>query len=85
MKLHEYPVDLAQAFWTATAAFVACFVVTVAVSIATTPTKNDEELKGLVYSLTPKERDANVPLFIRPAFLGTVVLIAVVVLNWIFR
>ncbi len=35
-------------------AFTACFVLTLVISLATKRTKTDEELKGLVYSLTPK-------------------------------
>ena len=49
---------MAQNFWTAIWAWTVCFVVTIAVSLATSP-KPDEELKGLVYGLTPHESDRN--------------------------
>src|SRR5437667_3844028 len=49
--LHIYPSELAQAFWTAIFAWSACFVITIMVSLATRP-RHDQELVGLVYSLT---------------------------------
>ena len=52
-----YGSDLAQAFWTAIAAFLTCIVVTVAVSLTTRPAE-EKSLKGLVYSLT---RAARIP------------------------
>jgi len=52
--------------------------------VATRRTKTDAELKGLVYSLTPKIVDHDAPVWQRPAVVGTVLLIACVILNWIF-
>jgi SSS family solute:Na+ symporter len=82
---HQYPADMAQNFWQAIYAFVACFVATLLISLATPRTKTDEELKGLVYSLTPKIREHGIPWYKQPATLGVIVLIATVVLNLIFR
>ena len=48
---------MAQNFWLASFAFTVCFVLTLVISLATRRTKTDEELKGLVYSLTPKLKD----------------------------
>src|SRR4029078_906722 len=48
-----YPSELAQTFWTAIIAWVTCFVVTIVVSLATRP-RPEQELVGLVYSLTPR-------------------------------
>jgi SSS family solute:Na+ symporter len=53
--VHEYPVEMAQAFWTAILSFTTSVVVTVGLTLVTKRTKTDEELKGLVYSLTPRE------------------------------
>ena len=44
------------------------------VSLATRRNKTDEELKGLVYSLTPKYRDNDLVWYKRPIFLGVLIL-----------
>jgi SSS family solute:Na+ symporter len=81
--LHTYPSELAQTFWTAIAAWITCFVVTVLVSVATRPRPADE-LRGLVYSLTPRPSDAGLPLLKRPWVLAAVVLALTVALNLVF-
>jgi SSS family solute:Na+ symporter len=81
--LHTYPSELAQTFWTAIAAFVSCVVVSIVVSLVTRP-RPEEELKGLVYSLTPKPADTVLPLLKRPTTLAIAVLVAAGVLNLIF-
>jgi SSS family solute:Na+ symporter len=83
MKI-EFPSEMAQNFWLAAFAFTVCFVLTLVISLATSRTKTDEQLKGLVYSLTPKIVEHNVPVWQRPAVVGTVLLIACVILNFIF-
>jgi SSS family solute:Na+ symporter len=75
---------MAQNFWLASFAFIACFVLTVAISLGTKRTKSDEELKGLVYSLTPKIKDDERHFLLRPAVLGTILILACVILNIIF-
>ncbi len=80
----EFPSEMAQNFWLAGFAFTVCFVLTLVISLATRRTKTDPELKGLVYSLTPKIVDHDVPVWQRPAVVGTVLLIACVILNFIF-
>jgi SSS family solute:Na+ symporter len=80
----EFPSEMAQNFWLATFAFLVCFGLTLFISLATQRTKNDEQLKGLVYSLTPRIVDQNVPFWQRPAVVGTVLLIGCVILNLIF-
>jgi SSS family solute:Na+ symporter len=54
---HVYPSEMAQNFWTAIWAWSACFVITILVSLATKRTKTDDELRGLVYSLTEKIKE----------------------------
>jgi SSS family solute:Na+ symporter len=82
--LHTYPSEMAQNFWTAIFAWTSCFVATIVISLLTRPNKSDEDLKGLVYALTPRQRDEHLPWFKRPATLGVVVLALTLVLNIIF-
>ncbi|HEY9384398.1 MAG TPA: sodium:solute symporter family protein [Gemmatimonadales bacterium] len=82
--LHTYPSEMAQNFWTAIFAWSACFAATIAISLATARSKSDEELKGLVYSLTPRQQDGRLPWLKRPATLGAIVLGLTLVLNLIF-
>ena len=81
--IHYYPSELAQTFWTAIVAWVTCFVVTIIVSLATRP-RDPEELRGLVYSLTPRPRDEGLAWYARPWVLAVVVLSLTVALNLIF-
>jgi SSS family solute:Na+ symporter len=75
---------MAQNFWLATFAFLVCFVMTAGISLATRRTKPDEELAGLVYSLTPKIKVEGTPWYQRPGVIGTALLGACAVLNLIF-
>jgi SSS family solute:Na+ symporter len=76
--------DMAQNFWLASFAFIACFAITLAVSLATARTKTDEELAGLVYSLTPKIVDREAAWWLRPSVIGTLLLLGCVILNVVF-
>src|SRR5262249_27414318 len=80
----QFPSEMAQNFWLAAFAFTACFVLTLVISLMTRRTKTNEELKGLVYSLTPKIVDHDQPFWQRPAVVGIVLLIVCVILNVIF-
>jgi SSS family solute:Na+ symporter len=86
MKPVSFPSEMAQNFWLASFAFTACFVLTLAISLATRRTKTNEELTGLVYSLTPKltDQDQERLWFLRPGVLGIVLLVGCAVLNYIF-
>jgi solute:Na+ symporter, SSS family len=81
--LHHYPSDMAQNFWGAIFAFSANFLVTVMVSLATTP-RPESELVGLVHSLTPKPPHAHIEWWKRPEALGVAILICAVALNIFF-
>jgi solute:Na+ symporter, SSS family len=81
--LHTYPSELAQTFWTAIVAWTTCFVVTILVSLATRPRAPDE-LRGLVYSLTPRLNESELRWYQRPWVLATVVLLLTVALNVTF-
>jgi SSS family solute:Na+ symporter len=80
----KFPSEMAQNFWLAAFAFTVCFTLTLVISLATKSQKSDEDLKGLVYSLTPKIVDNNMPVWQRPAVVGTVLIIVCVILNIIF-
>ena len=82
--LHVYPSEMAQNFWTAIIAWTSCFVTTIAISLATRRNKSDEELAGLVYSLTPRITDQELVWYKRPAALGGAVLSLTLVLNIVF-
>jgi len=82
--LHLYASQMAQNFWTAIYAFGVCFLVTVGVSLVTRP-RPEQDLKGLVYSLTPRLHAAGERWYARPAVLGACVLAGAIVLNLIFR
>jgi len=83
--IHTYPSEMAQAFLTAIWAFGTCFVATTVISLITARTKSDDELRGLVYSLTPKVRDEHPRWYAKPAFIGVVILClmaALIVIFW---
>jgi SSS family solute:Na+ symporter len=80
---HTYYSEMAQNFWTAIDAWTLCFLVTIAISLATRP-RPDEELRGLVYSLTPHHGDRAPQWWKRPEVLGVVVIASVTLLNIIF-
>jgi len=82
--LHTYPSEMAQNFWTAIFAWTTCFLTTIVVSMLTRPNTTDEELRGLVYALTPRPREEGVPVWKQPAALALVVLAITLVLNILF-
>jgi solute:Na+ symporter, SSS family len=81
--VHTYPSELAQTFWTAIIAWSTCFVVTIVVSLVTRP-RPDDELRGLVYALTPRPSDGHLPLRARPWTLAAIVLVLTLGLNLLF-
>jgi len=76
--------EMGQNFWMAIIAWSACFGLTVLISLLTRRTKTDDELKGLVYSLTPKPKSEDEAWYKRPVLVGVLVMIAVVILNLLF-
>ena len=81
--VHTYRSELAQTFWTAIVAWTTCFVATIVVSLLTRP-REERELQGLVYSLTPRPEDGDVSWYKRPASLAIVVMVLVLGLNVVF-
>jgi len=78
-----YPSEMAQNFWTAIWAWLTCFLVTIAVSMMTLA-RDEKELVGLVYSLTERPKEEDLPWYMRPVFLGCTVLILAIALNLVF-
>jgi SSS family solute:Na+ symporter len=84
-SVHTYPVEMAQNFWTAIYAFSAAAVLTVVISLMSKNPKSEEDLNGLVYSMTPRLDDSGVIWYKRPWFLAVIVGImffALTILFW---
>ena len=81
---YQFTSAMAQNFWLAIVAWSSCFIATIAISLATTRTKTDGELKGLVYYLTDRITEENEPAWKKPAVVGTVVLLVALALNILF-
>jgi solute:Na+ symporter, SSS family len=79
-----YGSDMAQNYWMAIYSWTTCFVVTIVISLATSRTKSDDELRGLVYSLTPRAHEDHVAWYAKPGALAVALLAVTVVLNIIF-
>jgi SSS family solute:Na+ symporter len=82
--LHTYPSEMAQNFWTAIWSWSTCFGVTVLVSLLTRRTKDDEDLRGLVYSLTERHDERHLAWYRRPIYLGALILAGAFLLNILF-
>jgi SSS family solute:Na+ symporter len=82
--LHVYASDMGQNFWTSIWAWSSCFSLTILISLLTKRDKTDEQLRGLVYSLTPIQNDSHIVWYKQPALLGSLVMLGAIVLNIIF-
>jgi SSS family solute:Na+ symporter len=82
--LHTYPSEMAQNFWTAIVAWTTCFGATIVISLLTRQGKSDDDMRGLVYALTPRQTDRDLLWYQRPATLGAAVLALTLMLNIIF-
>jgi SSS family solute:Na+ symporter len=82
--LHTFPSQMAQNFWIAIIAFTTNFVITIVVSMFTTP-RTDKDMEGLVYGLTKVPHDATAKWYERPAPLTVMVVILLLILNIWFR
>ena len=82
-NLYTFYSGTSQAFNIAWISFVVCFIVTTLISLVTKP-KPENELVGLVYSLTPRQRDNNRIWYKNPIWLAVIVLIIMVFFNVIF-
>jgi SSS family solute:Na+ symporter len=82
-NLHTFYSGTSQAFNIAWIAFLVCLIVTAIISTFTAR-KSDEELTGLVYSLTPRQRDSSKVWYKNPLWLGILVLVLTLIFNIIF-
>ncbi len=82
--VHEYPSEMALSFWTAIWAFMVCLIFTIVISVTTKRTKSDGELKGLVYSLTPKYKEEGVKWYQSSEVLAIIIGLVAIVLSIIF-
>jgi SSS family solute:Na+ symporter len=82
--VHTYPSEMAQNFWTAIYAFTAALVLTAVITFLTKRTKTDEDLKGLVYSLTPRIQDDSENWYQRPVVMAVIVGVLALALSIIF-
>lgn len=78
--IYEIKSGMGQAFIVASFSWLANFVITIVVSLVTKP-KPDEELKGLVYSLTEKIKSNETRWYLKPGPLGLILLIITILLN----
>jgi solute:Na+ symporter, SSS family len=83
-SLHTYPVEMAQNFWTAIIAFSVSTFTTVGLTFVTRQQKNDNDLRGLVYSLTPRTVNDDEPWYQRPTGLAIIVGVICIVLSILF-
>jgi SSS family solute:Na+ symporter len=83
LALSDKAQDQAQNMFRALWCWLICVIVTVVVSLMTKP-KSDEELKDLVYGLTPIPKQAHVSWIQSPIFWGIVVAIVFLILQVIF-
>ena len=83
-NFYTFPSQMAQNFWIAIVAFTTCLVISIVVSMVTTP-RTDKEMEGLVYGLTKVPHDATAKWYERPAPLTVMVVILLLILNIWFR
>jgi SSS family solute:Na+ symporter len=82
--VHTYPSGMAQSFWTAIVAWTTATLVTVSMTFMTKQKKSNDELTGLVYSLTPRIKDTGAKWYNRPAVLAVIVGVLTLTLTIIF-
>jgi len=81
--LYEIRSGMGQAFIVAAVSWIVNFTTTVLVSLATKP-RPEEELQGLVYSLTKRQRVVTGRWFLSPLVIGLLLLLITILLNIIF-
>jgi SSS family solute:Na+ symporter len=82
--IHTYPSEMAQNFWTALYAFAAALFMTLIITFLTKRLKSDDDLKGLVYSLTPRIKDDSKYWYQNPVFFAVVVGAVALALSLLF-
>ena len=82
--VQTYPSEMAQNFWTAIYAFSTALILTFFITLLTKKLKTDDELRGLVYSLTPKVKDDSKYWYQKPQVMAVIVGAIAIVLSIIF-
>ncbi|MCK5066306.1 MAG: sodium:solute symporter family protein [Bacteroidales bacterium] len=82
--VNTYPSEMAQNFWTAIYAFSTALILTFMITLLTKKLKTDDELKGLVYSLTPKVKDDSKYWYQKPQVMAIIIGAIAIVLSIIF-
>jgi len=83
VALSSHARDMAENMYRALWSWIVCVVVTVAVSLVTTP-KPEAALTGLVYGATDIPSEQHMPVYKRPIFWAAVVAVAFLILNFLF-
>ncbi len=78
-----FPSTMAQNFYIAIFAWSACFIATIAISLAT-KAHEESSLKGLVWGLTEMPSDVGVVWYKRPGTLAIIVIVICTALNLLF-
>jgi len=82
-EIHHFPSSMAQNFWIAICAWTTCFLITILVSLMTSP-RPEKELEGLVYGLTNLKHDEGVSWYKRPVPLAIAIGALALFLNFWF-
>jgi SSS family solute:Na+ symporter len=82
--VHTYPSEMAQNFYTAIYAFSTALILTFVITLLTKKLKTDDQLRGLVYSLTPKVKDDSKYWYQKPQVMAIIVGAIAIVLSIIF-
>ena len=82
-NLHTFYSGTSQAFNIAWISFSVCLIITYVISLFT-ERKPENQLVGLVYSLTPRQQDKNRVWYKNPLWLAVIVLVITVFLNILF-
>ena len=83
VALSNHARDMAENMYRALWSWIVCVVVTIGVSLVTTP-KPEAALTGLVYGATDIPSEQHVPVYKRPIFWAAVVAAAFFILNFLF-
>ena len=79
----HYQSAMGANFYQAVIAWTTCFVITIVVTLFTRP-RNEQELVGLVYSMTARLETTRLPWYDRPGVIAVGVLGLCAILNLIF-
>ena len=79
--VHTYGSEMAQNYWTAVYAFSTALILTFVITLLTKKLKTDDELKGLVYSLTPRVQDDSKYWYQKPEVLAVLVGVIFIVIS----